>query len=81
MHRNDIVQWRDLALQKACHPDKRFRYQSSSELVVDFSTPNKQMLKTLDVAPLLERDPFRFLKVLSAVLFIILVMQYVMIWT
>jgi hypothetical protein len=39
MHRNDILQWRDLALQKACHPDKRFRYQSSSELVVDFSTP------------------------------------------
>jgi hypothetical protein len=38
-------------------------------------------LKTLDMAPLLERDPIRFLKVLSAVLFIILVMQYVMIWT
>jgi serine/threonine protein kinase len=38
-HRQDMPMWLEPTLQKACHPDKRFRYQSSSELVVDFSTP------------------------------------------
>ncbi len=61
----DIPAWVDAALAKAVHPDARQRYESLSEFVYDLRHPNAALLRSL---PLIERNPARFWKGVSAAL-------------
>jgi len=74
-HRQDIPLWLDNALENACHADVKLRYQSMSEFVADLNTPNQQSVEKARSAPLLERDPLQFWRILSVVLAIALLLQ------
>lgn len=76
--REDIPRWMDLALQKACQSNPVHRYPAYSELLVDLKRPNGELIQKLENAPLLERNPLAFWKMLSGVLFTILVLQSVL---
>lgn len=73
--RKNIPDWTDLALKKATEPNPARRYDAMSEFLQDFTVPNHSMLEKLDSAPLLERNPVRFWKIISACLFLIAVTE------
>jgi serine/threonine protein kinase len=66
----EIPAWVDGALKKAVHPDPHHRYDDLSEFMFDLRHPNKKFLETSS-RPLIERDPLRFWKGLSAILFVL----------
>jgi serine/threonine protein phosphatase PrpC len=66
----DIPAWIDKTLQKAVNPNPYQRYDELSEFLFDLRHPNRRFLEVAPV-PLIERDPTRFWKSVSAVLFII----------
>ena len=74
--RSDIPAWIDLALQKATAPLPGQRYGALSEFLQDLKTPNHGMLSQLESAPLLERDPVSFWKLISGLLFICVLAQF-----
>ncbi|CAA6678024.1 serine/threonine protein kinase [Lentimonas sp. CC4] len=59
--------WVDGALKKALSLNSELRYEVLSEFVVDLKQPNPQFLESGNM-PLIQRDPLRFWKGLSAVL-------------
>ena len=63
----EIPAWIDEVLRKALHPDPDKRYETLSELVYDLRHPNAAFLNRTRPA-LLDRDPARFWKTVSAVL-------------
>jgi len=65
-----VPDWVDAALQKAVHPDPRIRYTVLSEFLVDISQPNKKFV-TRENAPLLEKDPVLFWKIIAIGLFLL----------
>jgi serine/threonine protein kinase len=68
--RNDCPElpiWVDGALQKAVHPNPYKRYEALSEFIFDLRNPKDEFLRS-NAAPLLERNPLLFWKVLSALL-------------
>lgn len=69
-----VPAWIDFTLEKALkvNPDKR--YPELSEFIHDLHQPNKLFLSRTK-APLLQRDPVKFWKGLSAILFILLILQ------
>ena len=66
----DIPAWIDSVLRKAVQPDPLRRYAELSEYVYDLHHPNKTHLSQPDRS-LLERNPVRFWKSVSAVLAVI----------
>lgn len=58
-HREDLPEWIDGALRKACAADPKIRYPALSEFVHDLSTPNKKFAND-EKPPLMERDPLLF---------------------
>ncbi len=60
--------WIDGALKKACSLSPHARYEALSEFLHDLSTPNSVFLKHTADIPLIERNPLKFWKSLSAVL-------------
>ncbi|MGF1756855.1 bifunctional protein-serine/threonine kinase/phosphatase [Photobacterium sagamiensis] len=74
-HRDDIPLWLDLALKKVCHPSPQLRYQAMSEFLIDLSTPNQQILKNHEAAPFMERHPVLFWKLISLILFVVVVTE------
>lgn len=68
----EIPAWFDEVLRRATHPDPMKRYEELSEFVYDLRHPNQAYLSRMR-APLIERDPVKFWKVLSLVLLIIVV--------
>jgi len=66
-HNPMIPLWLDGALKKAVKIDYRLRYDTFSEFFFDLTHPNPDFMKYS--APLLERDPATFWKVMSAFLF------------
>ncbi|PJI42394.1 bifunctional protein-serine/threonine kinase/phosphatase [Ferrovibrio sp.] len=66
----DIPAWIDSVLRKAVQPDPLRRYAELSEYIYDLHHPNKMHLSQPD-RPLLERNPVRFWKSVSAVLAVI----------
>ncbi|TLM79851.1 protein kinase domain-containing protein [Microbulbifer harenosus] len=58
-HRDDIPDWIDGALRKACSPDPKSRYPALSEFVHDLSTPNVRFA-SVEKPPLIERNPLLF---------------------
>ncbi len=73
--RSDIPLWLDLALQKATAPKPVQRYSALSEFLHDLKVPNTSMVSRAETAPLLERNPLRFWKLVSCILFIALLVQ------
>jgi serine/threonine protein kinase len=67
-----IPSWIDGALRKAVQVDPPRRYDEISEFLYDLRHPNARFLRQ-ERAPLLERNPVRFWKGVSLVLFVILV--------
>ena len=73
--RKDIPVWLDLALQKATQPNISSRYLALSEFAKDLATPNMVMVNKIEAAPLIERNPVGFWKMLTGVLTCILIIQ------
>ena len=63
----DIPAWIDGALRKAVHPNPAKRYEELSEFVQDLRHPNPAFLNRHH-APLIERNPLVFWKIVSLVL-------------
>ncbi|MGE3231421.1 MAG: protein kinase [Hyphomicrobium sp.] len=66
-----VPDWMDMAIRKAVSIDPARRYEHLSEFVSDLRQPNEAFTRRL-VTPLVERNPLLFWKVLSAVLFLII---------
>lgn len=62
--------WIDGALKKACSISPHGRYEALSEFIHDISTPNSIFLKDTADIPLIERNPLKFWKGLSTLLFL-----------
>ena len=71
-----VPTWVDGALKKALSLNSELRYEVLSELIADLKQPNAQFLESGNL-PLIQRDPLRFWKGLSAVLAAIVV---VLLW-
>ena len=72
---NAIPDWVDSVLKKALSANPINRYQAMSEFVSDLRTPSQEMQNAQKFVPLIERNPLRFWKALSCVLFLILILQ------
>jgi ribosomal protein L39E len=69
-----IPAWVDGVLEKAVSIDPNKRYESLSEFVFDLRHPNAKYLRSA-AAPLLERNPLLFWRVVSVILaFIVLLL-------
>jgi serine/threonine protein phosphatase PrpC/ribosomal protein L39E len=66
----EIPAWIDAVLKKAVHPEPYQRYDELSEFMFDLRHPNKGLLE-LPSAPLAARNPLLFWKLLSAGLFVV----------
>jgi len=75
LHNNlQIPVWVDAAINKACKPDMQKRYLSLSEFLFDMHNPNPAYNRKL---PLLERNPVLFWQLVSAVLALLLIINWV----
>ncbi len=72
-YHQEIPAWVDAALQKAVHKNPKRRYEAKSEFIYDLSHPNPAFIK-LSSAPLLERNPTAFWRVLSAIQLVIILL-------
>jgi len=70
IHDPAIPAWVDGALRRAVHPDPGKRYEDLSEFTYDLRHPNEKFLES-SAAPLLERNPLCFWKLVSAILALI----------
>lgn len=77
-HLNPAVPpWLDSVILRALDPDPERRYQNFSEMAYDLANPTRVTSHHRKDAPLLERNPLRFYKILSAVLFlVVLILGY-----
>ena len=66
--RDDVPRWVDLALAKATAQNPERRYEALSELVTDLTRPNPELVRRAETAPLLEKNPTLFWKLVSATL-------------
>ncbi|PMN91463.1 bifunctional protein-serine/threonine kinase/phosphatase [Enterovibrio norvegicus] len=72
--RPDVPDWFDAALKKACHSIPSARYDVLSEFEQDLLTPNRELEKASQQRAMIEKDPVRFWKGLSVVLFSMVVL-------
>lgn len=75
--RKDVPLWIDLALQRALSPRPRNRYPAYSEFLTDLSKPNSALLAAHRSAPLIERHPVGFWRVVSLLLLAIVIGQWI----
>lgn len=68
-----IPAWVDGAIRKAVHPDPYKRYEEISEFIFDLRHPNKAFLSETS-APLMERNPLLFWKMVSFILVLIIIL-------
>ena len=66
--RGDVPSWVDLALAKATAQNTISRYEALSELVADLARPNPELVRRAESAPLLEKNPTLFWKLVSVAL-------------
>lgn len=76
--RDDVPRWVDLALAKATAQNPESRYEALSELVTDLARPNPELVRRAEAAPLLEKNPTLFWKLVSAALAVLLVLSLVL---
>ncbi len=72
----NIPSWVDTILERALHPNPQRRYQTMSEFQHDLSFPSNEILKSIELRPLIERNPIGFWKGLSLVLLAIILVQW-----
>ncbi|MES1951638.1 serine/threonine-protein kinase [Salinisphaera sp. S4-8] len=72
VYNDDVPVWVDNALRKALHPNPDKRYAEVAEFVYDLRHPRGELVADHRL-PLIERDPNRFWKGLSAVLGLIVI--------
>ncbi len=72
-YRRDLPLWLDLALEKALSPNPKHRYAAFSELMMDLSKPNQNMLVSSAQQPLIKRNPILVYKGLCVVQFAVIV--------
>jgi serine/threonine protein phosphatase PrpC len=65
-----VPPWLDFVILRALDPDPERRYQLFSEMAYDLANPARVAPHHRKDAPLLERNPLRFYKALSAALFL-----------
>ncbi|MBN8476918.1 bifunctional protein-serine/threonine kinase/phosphatase [Sulfuritalea sp.] len=70
--RRDVPAWVDGAIKKAAHPNPERRYEAISELLHDLRHPNRAFQSDRP-PPLIERNPLVFWKLLSLILFALVV--------
>lgn len=70
-YRPDLPAWVDGALRKAVHPLPGRRYEDLSEFVYDLRHPNERFVESPS-APLLERNPLLFWKLVCSILALII---------
>ncbi len=75
LERKDIPLWMDLALEKACAESVVQRYPAMSEFLQDLTTPNTQLLSEYHSAPLMRRNPLLFWQCVSAILFVLVLLE------
>ena len=75
--RSDVPKWVDLALAKATAQNPSNRYEALSELVTDMAHPNPELVRRIESAPLLEKNPALFWQLVSGVLAALLVSSLV----
>lgn len=74
-----VPPWLDSVILRALDPDPDRRYQLFSEMAYDLANPTRVTSHHRKDAPLLERNPLRFYKTLSAGLFlVVLVLGYLL---
>jgi eukaryotic-like serine/threonine-protein kinase len=66
-HNPMVPLWLDGALEKAVRCDHRMRYDTFSEFIHDLTHPNESFMK--QNIPLLEKDPVKIWRIISAILF------------
>jgi serine/threonine protein phosphatase PrpC len=71
-HDREIPAWVDHTLRKAVHPDPWRRHRELSEFVYELRHPSRTFLRQAR-PPLLERDPAKFWKAVSAILTVIVI--------
>lgn len=74
-HRPDIPDWINGALEKACAPNPKDRYQAFSEFLHDLKQPNNSLVKANQSKPLAERNPVLLWQLISLALLIALVVS------
>ena len=75
--RSDLPKWVDLALAKATAQNPTNRYEALSEFVTDLAHPNPELVRRAESAPLLEKNPTLFWKLVSVALGGLLVLSLV----
>ncbi|NND82084.1 MAG: bifunctional protein-serine/threonine kinase/phosphatase [Gammaproteobacteria bacterium] len=70
--------WIDSVLKKALAPKVEYRFQALSEFREEFTNPSPEMLRSVNLAPLIERHPLRFWQALSLVLALIILGQWIL---
>lgn len=76
--RSDVPKWMDIALAKATAQNPAHRYEALSELVTDLTRPNPELIRRVESAPLLEKNPTLFWQLVSALLAGLLVLSLVL---
>ena len=76
--RSDVPKWIDLALAKATAQNPTHRYEALSELVTDLTRPNPELVRRVESAHLLEKNPTLFWQLVSALLAGLLVLSLVL---
>ncbi len=76
--RGDLPKWVDLALAKATAHNPDSRYEALSELVTDLARPNAELVRRAEAAPLIEKNPTLFWKLVSLALAGLLVLSLVL---
>jgi len=79
-YNENIPVWIDCALQKATHPNIKRRYDVLSEFSADLYEPNASLLQKHQQAPLLERNPIFVWQGLSALLFLVIIVQWLLLF-
>ena len=78
LKRKDIPDWVDNVLKKALSARPENRYQAMSEFQKDLRTPGQDILTPEKFVPLIERNPLRFWQVVSLLLFMLIIIQWLM---
>jgi serine/threonine protein phosphatase PrpC len=73
--RSDLPVWVDMTLRKATAPNPTHRYQAFSEFLTDLAAPNDNHLNAIKNAPLLDRDPLKFWKLMCVTLLVVNALQ------
>jgi len=73
--RDDLSPWIDLVLSKSVAADPNNRYQSYSQLLTELNSPAMGHYHNEQHKPLIDRDPITFWKLISGVLFIVLMVS------